>query len=58
MNPALYRLIVSTGILVAGVLIGMFAKSVIGLVFLAAGIAGFIWTGGIQAFKDTFYNRY
>ncbi len=39
MNPAFQRLILSTEVLLAGVLVGMFAKNVVGLVFVAAGIA-------------------
>ena len=58
MNTAFTRLVISTGILMAGILIGMFAKGFIGLIIAVAGIVGFIWTGGVQAYRDTFFNRF
>jgi uncharacterized membrane protein len=55
-SSALKRLILSTLILIVGVLLGMTLRSLLGVVFLVAGIAGFVLTGGIKAYKDTFFN--
>ncbi len=58
MKPSLAKLILSTGILIAGVLVGIFVQGIIGIGFMVAGIAGFFLTGGVDAYKDTFFNRY